>query len=157
MQLVEEFRRLPAYDLTIVGGGKLQAEVRRAAAGCSNIRVLGEQPRQAVIELFQQATAAVLPALGPETSPLAVVEAMACATPVVVREAGGSAESVEATGGGVVYRKSEELAPALRRIAEDPQWRESLATKARQGYLERYTPAVHLRRYLGIIRSLQAF
>ena len=127
LDLAEQFRHLPQYDLTIAGDGELRDVLRRDFGDCEHIHLPGTVPQQRVVELYQQATALILPCIGPEVFPLVVLEAMACGTPVIVREAGGSAEAVDATGGGVVYRAPEELRKAVQRMAGDRAWRDSLA------------------------------
>jgi glycosyltransferase involved in cell wall biosynthesis len=155
LDLAAQFRTLPQYDLTIAGEGELLETLRRSFGDCANIRLLGAVSAEQVVRLFQQATAMILPCVGPEVFPLVVLEALACGTPVIVREAGGSAEAVQATGGGVVYRTSNELRQAVQRIADDPAWRDSLASNAILGYQQRYTVSTHLTEYFRIIQAIQ--
>jgi hypothetical protein len=76
---------------------------------------------------------------------LSIVEAFACGTPAIVRDAGGCREPIDATGGGLVYRTSEELRAALSRLANEPALRERLALCAREGFLRLYTPQRHIK------------
>ena len=156
LDLAAEFRQLPEYDLTIAGNGESLDRLKQLVAGFPNIRVLGAVPWENLPSLYQQATATIVPSLGPEVFSLVVLESMACATPVVARDAGGCKEPVENTGGGVVYRNPAELRQALRRLASDRNWRDSLANNARQGYQRHYTIAAHLRRYFEIIAGISA-
>jgi glycosyltransferase involved in cell wall biosynthesis len=156
VELVDQFARFPQYDLTIAGDGELMKMLRRRIEDCPNICLAGSIPREQLLRLYQQATAVILPCVGPEVFPLVVLEAMACGTPVIVREAGGSAEAVRATGGGVMYHDRDGLCQAIRQMAANPAWRQSLAHKARVGYERYYTPEVHLRRYSELIGQIQA-
>jgi glycosyltransferase involved in cell wall biosynthesis len=155
LDLIEQFRELPEYDLAIAGDGELMDVMRQRTADCQNVRLLGRLTRDQAAQLYQQATAVILPCIGPEVFPLVVLEAMACGTPVIVREAGGSAEAVHATGGGVSYRTAEEFRQAVKRMAEDAAWRQDLSAKAHAGFEQRYTAAAHLQGYFGIIESIQ--
>jgi len=155
LELAEQFRMLPQYDLTIAGEGELLEVLRHDFADCAHIRLLGDVPPERVTQLFQQATAVIFPFVGPEVFPLVVLEAMACGAPVIVREAGGSAEAVHDTGGGVVYRTSNELRQAVQRMAEDQAWRDSLASKALIGHQQRYTAEVHMAEYHRLIQAIQ--
>jgi glycosyltransferase involved in cell wall biosynthesis len=156
LDLARQFRQWPQYDLTIAGDGELLDLLRHDFGGCSNIRLPGALPRELVLRLFQQATAMIMPCVGPEVFPLAILEAMACGTPVIVREAGGSAEAVKATDGGVVYGTDEELRQAVERMTGDPAWRDSLATSSRKGYEAQYSAQTHLKLYFEIIKDIQS-
>jgi glycosyltransferase involved in cell wall biosynthesis len=156
LELAAEFQQLPQYDLTIAGSGELLDLLRRQVSGCEHIRVLGRVPWEDLMPLYRRATATIVPSLGPEVFSLVVLESMACATPVIVRDAGGSTEPIEMTGGGVVYRDPAELRQALHRMAADSDWRASLARNARLGYQRHYSTAAHLRRYYEIIAGVNA-
>jgi glycosyltransferase involved in cell wall biosynthesis len=86
---------------------------------------------------------------------LNIVEAFACGTPAIVRDVGGAGESIDATGGGLIYRTSEELRGALARIAYEPGLRQALAGRARNGFLRLYTSARHVKTYLDLVGSIQ--
>jgi glycosyltransferase involved in cell wall biosynthesis len=104
--------------------------------------------------LYQDATAAILPSLVPETFSLCTVEAFACGTPVVLRDVDGARELIEATGGGLLYRSSEELRAALSRMAREAE-RSTLAKRARDGYLRLYTPERHVKNYLDLVNAIR--
>ena len=87
---------------------------------------------------------------------LSIVEAFACGTPAIVRDAGGCREPIDATGGGLVYRTSEELRAALSRLANEPALRERLALCAREGFLRLYTPQRHIENYLTYVAAIRA-
>src|SRR5262249_6260366 len=118
--LLEEFTALPDYDLDVVGEGELRAGLESRFAAHRNIRFLGRIPQADLGATYRSATALVFPSLAPETFGLSVVEAFACGTPAIVRDAGGCRETVDATGGGLVYRTGAELRTALARLAHEP-------------------------------------
>jgi len=153
--LVEQFQRLPEYDLSIAGDGDLLEHLRRRCGHLPHIRFLGSVPHAELAELYARATALIAPTIGAEVFSLNILESLACSTPVIVRHAGGSGEAIEATGGGVVYRTPAELTPIVHRMARDSVWRNSLGRLARQGYEERYTPEVHLENYLRIVEEIR--
>jgi glycosyltransferase involved in cell wall biosynthesis len=156
LDLVAEFTQLPEYDLVVAGDGELVHALHRLAADRPNIHLLGAVAWEDLPALYQRATATVVPSLGPEVFSLVVLESLACATPVIVRDAGGSTEPIETTRGGVVYRDLPEMRQALRRMAGDSNWRDALANNARQGYQRHYTTQAHLRRYFDIIAEVSA-
>ena len=154
--LLEEFASLPAYDLHVIGDGELRGKLERRFASCQHIRFLGQIPQAELVAAYQDATALIFPSLAPETFGLSIVEAFACGTPAIVRDAGGCREPIDATGGGLVYRTSEELRAALSRLADEPDFRERLGRCAREGFLRLYTPQRHLETYLAHIGAITA-
>jgi glycosyltransferase involved in cell wall biosynthesis len=155
VQLLEEFAGLPAYDLQIVGDGELRSKLERRFACCSNISFLGPKPQAELLSIYKNAAALILPSLVPETFALSIVEAFACSTPAIVRDVGGAGESIEATGGGLIYRTSEELRETLARVACEPGLREALAARARDGFLRLYTSGRHVKNYLALVDSIR--
>ena len=154
--LVEEFAALPGYELLVVGDGDLRPALERRYAGCANIRFAGRLPQADLAAAYRGATALVFPSLAPETFGLSVVEAFACGTPAIVRDAGGAGELVEDTGGGIVYRTGGELRQAVSRLAGDPALRDALGRRAREGFLRRYTVERHMDEYLGHVGAIRA-
>ena len=86
---------------------------------------------------------------------MSILESMSNGTPVIVREAGGSAESVETTGGGLVYRHTDELLPLLDRLAGDVSLRQCLGEKARRGVELHFTEERWMTDYLGLVDSIR--
>ncbi|MCW5659603.1 MAG: glycosyltransferase [Burkholderiaceae bacterium] len=87
-QLVEAVQRLgPRYHLLALGAGP------RPPAG-KQVHVLGFQPQAAQVARAMASVDAFVHAGDQETGGLAVLEAMACGTPVLVRDAGGLSEAV---------------------------------------------------------------
>ena len=153
--LLEQFSELPEYDLTVVGDGDLRQDLERQFAAYPNINFLGLIPQTELIALYRRATALVFPSLAPETFGLSIVEAFACGTPAIVRNAGGSRELVDATGGGIVYRTDAELLQALRQLAGDGGLRAQLALRARTGFEKLYTEQRHVDAYLSLVEGIQ--
>jgi glycosyltransferase involved in cell wall biosynthesis len=154
VQLLDEFTNLPHYDLRVIGDGELREELENRFAAYSHISFLGRVPQSALVGEYQAATALIFPPLAPETFGLSIVEAFACGTPVIVRDAGGCREPVEATGGGLIYRTPEELRAALSRLAQDRELRETLARRGREGFFRLYRLDCHLENYLRLVDSV---
>jgi glycosyltransferase involved in cell wall biosynthesis len=155
VQLLEEFADLPAYDLDVIGDGELRGELERRFINLPHIRFLGRVPQSELVTAYQAATALIFPSLAPETFGLSIVEAFACSTPAIVRDAGGCREPVDATGGGLIYQTSEELRAALSRLVHEPGLRETLARQAREGFLRLYTLQRHLDSYLALVSAIR--
>ena len=155
VQLLQEFAALSTFDLHVVGDGELRSQLQQRFAAYPNIRFLGRLPQAELVPAYQDAIALILPSLAPETFGLSVVEAFACGTPAIVRDAGGCREPVDATGGGLIYSTREELCAALSRLAYEPGLREALARKAREGFLRLYTLQHHIKGYLALVESIR--
>ena len=96
----------------------------------------------------------VSPTWGPEAFPLVNIEAMSCGIPVIARRTGGSAESIERTGGGLVYDEPEELLPLLDRIANEPALRRELSANAVEGYRNHFSETRWMEQYFELIRNV---
>ncbi len=155
VQLLAEFADLPGYDLHVVGDGELSSALQRGFAEFPHIRFLGRIRQAELIVEYQAATALIFPSLAPESFGLSIVEAFACGTPAIVRDAGGCREPVEATGGGIIYQTSEELRAALSRLVHEPGLRESLAKRAQEGFLRLYTQQRHVDSYLALVDEIR--
>ncbi len=155
-ELVATFMRHPEWELDMIGTGPLEATLRARAAASPNIRFTAMLPHESMPAMLAGATAFVLPCWGPEVFPLTVLEAMACGVPVVVRRAGGSAEAVEATGGGVVYDEPHDLAGVCRRLVADRAWRDDLAERARAGVAAQYEARHWFDGYFSLIDRVRA-
>lgn len=128
------------FDLryTIAGDGPdraaIEADIARLRLGqrASLVGSLGEGD---VLRLVQSADAFVLPSVGyGEAAPVAVMEAMACGTPVVCSIIGGTPELIRDGEDGFLVRQADVagLGAALRRLALDRGLRARLAHAARE-------------------------
>jgi spore coat protein SA len=153
-QMVEAFRQRPGYRLLVAGEGSLLSQLQSRFADCAHIRFLGALPHSVVSGLFRDAVAVISPTWGPEAFPLVNIEAMSCGTPVIARRAGGSAEAIERTGGGLVYDEPVELLPLVDRLAGDPALRRELAARASDGYQLHYSEERWMEHYFELIDRL---
>ena len=94
--IVEAFSRLPEQKLVIIGDGSEADKIRKKAS--KNIEFLGFQPNDVLKQHMQKAKAFVFAAV--EDFGIIPIEAMACGTPVIALDKGGTAETVlpEKTG-----------------------------------------------------------
>ena len=122
---VRAIRRGPAVAqmrLVIVGDGPLKARVEKVldAAGMRHLAWLPGE-RDDVPEILRGLDCFVLPSLAEGISNT-ILEAMACAIPVVATRVGGNPELVEdgMTGRLVAAANAESMATALLRYCDDP-------------------------------------
>ncbi len=130
----------------IVGDGPQQEHVAQliAASGLQNTQMLDRVPAEEVPSLLRSARVVVLPSVSHENAPLAALEALAAARPLLVTDRGGLPELVDG-GGGLVCkaRDPDDLGRALRRMMDDPGFcqeagRAGAATAEREFLPERH-------------------
>jgi glycosyltransferase involved in cell wall biosynthesis len=92
-----------------------------------------------LLKLQQQADLFCLPSYG-DAAPWAVLEAMACGTPVLASRVGGIPDMLDEGRAGVLISHGDPrtLGGAIRTLLEDPARRASLATAASERCRERY-------------------
>lgn len=84
-------------------------------------------------------------------------EAMAAARPVVGYDSGGTPELVEDGVTGLLYRGgAEELAAAMARLADDPEWSRELGLAAWERARREYTTEAYAARVLEVFRDTLA-
>jgi glycosyltransferase involved in cell wall biosynthesis len=99
--LVEAFRKMPEYELVVVGDGPERAALEKNLP--RNVSLLGRQPQSSVIQLLQEARALVFAA--EEDFGIAPVEAQSVGTPVIAFGRGGAEETVRHLKTGVLFAR----------------------------------------------------
>jgi len=87
-----------------------------------------------------------------ETAPLVIDEALACGTPVVVRDSGGAAESVKDGYTGIVCKSTDQLRLAVSRLYSDDSMRLRMSELAQHDQSHRLANVVGI--YAGIYSEL---
>ena len=128
--------------LLIAGEGRLKNRLRSLATelGIDNeTEFLGAVPHNKVPEILNRLSVFVSVS-DSESFGVAVVEASACAIPVIVSEAGGLPEVVKnnVTGFIVPRRNSQATAEAIIKLIEDAELREGMGTAGRNFVLQNY-------------------
>jgi glycosyltransferase involved in cell wall biosynthesis len=152
--LIPVFRRYEQAQLWVVGTGEYEAELRRMAAGSSNIQFLGHQSGDRLRMLFDGAVATIVPSLWYEVFGIVILESLARATPVIVRNIGGMSKIIEESGGGMTFDNDEQLLEAMDRLLADPHLRRRLGQQGHAAFHQRWTADVHVPLYLSLITRL---
>jgi len=156
--VIDAIATLPGVQLLIAGsGGERDALLARAAEhGVSDrVRLIGQQSHDDLAALYSCADVLVL-ASSHEGWPNVLLEAMACGTPVVATDVGGTAEIVMAPEAGLIIeqRTANAIAAALqtlfaapperaatRRYAEHYSWDET--SRGQERLFESLRPILH--------------
>ena len=107
------------------------------------VHLLGTVPREAVFKELVGSRGLLLPSLVPENSPLVAYEALACGTPILCSDTGGTRELVEDSGGGQVLS-----------IEDAGSWEKAIGALMDGSFAEISRRAVgYARSHLGIDKS----
>jgi glycosyltransferase involved in cell wall biosynthesis len=97
--VIEAFNELPDKNLIVIGSGPEKEKL--ISKGSSNIKIIGHQETEKLKVYMQKAKAFVFAA--EEDFGIIVVEAMACGTPVIAWNYGGTGESVIDGKTGILF------------------------------------------------------
>jgi len=141
--LLEAARRLPDVPFIVAGDGPQR--IVQSTAAPPNVTFVGHLDSTALEDLRATAVAIVSPSTWFENAPIAVLEAMRAARPVVATAIGGQPELL-AYGGGVLVEPGDVAAPAA---AVDRLWRDrteaaELGRQGRAALVARYGLQRHL-------------
>lgn len=117
LTLLEAMRHVRTdATLYIAGTGDLEAEAKAAVAeyGLANVRFLGHLGTADLIHLVQRAAFTVVPSEWYENYSMAVIESLACATPVIGASIGGIPEQIRDGWNGLLFPSGDALALAGR-------------------------------------------
>jgi glycosyltransferase involved in cell wall biosynthesis len=136
------------FECVLVGGGASREALERQIVEReldASVRLLGPQPRDTVLELVRDADVVVLPSIVTSSGkmegiPVALMEALACARPVVATRISGVPELVVdgETGLLVPQRDAPALADALARLHAEPELGARLGAAGRELVLREF-------------------
>jgi len=154
--LVRGLKKLPSdVDLVFAGGGgplehALNEYVARQALS-ERVRIMGSVSPGKWSQLFQQASAVVMPSLWNEPLGLAGIHAMAHGKPVIAFRGSGIDEWLEdgQTGVAIPFGERSAFMPAVAALLDDPKRLQTLGSQAYGRWKERFQPEHHLERLRG--------
>jgi len=154
--LLDAIRSLEAegatVELVLVGDGPMAEMLKHQAADLTHARFLGWLPNQEVRRVMRGALAICVPSVAARTGdseglPNVVLEAMACAVPVIGSDTAGIAEAVEHDRTGFLVPPADppSIAAAARRLLGDPELRRRMGLAARAAATERFSAVAQSR------------
>jgi glycosyltransferase involved in cell wall biosynthesis len=120
-------------------GAHVRDAIARGNGYSKSIKWEGSLPPEETADRMAQASIYVLPSVD-EPFSMSVLEAMAIGLPVVITESCGLADTVRASGCGIVVDHSQKsLTGAVRRLIEDPALRGKMGEAGRKAAQENFS------------------
>jgi glycosyltransferase involved in cell wall biosynthesis len=131
-----------AIPLKIAGDGPLDNLVKQRTSASTAVEWLGNCDRTTLTRLYQDAAFTLLPSECYENLPLAVVESLACGTPVIASALGSINEIISDGINGFRFRPGDEcdLADRIRSILTAPERLQVIRGSSRLFYEQNYSP-----------------
>ena len=117
----EVFKEHKDYVLLIIGTGVLEDQVKRQVESLGikdRVKFLGTQPRGKIVDFLNESNIFIMSSVT-EGFPKALLEAIACGTPVVVTDVGSCKEMAQNAGLIVRPGDAKALAEAITRLIND--------------------------------------
>lgn len=123
----------PEILAPVVGPERLVSEALLAAP-IGNVRAVGPQPHEVVLDAFRRCTVAVVPSLMHEAFGLVALEAMSAGRPVIASNIGGLPDIITDDEDGILVEPGdvEALRAALARVLADQRLRSRLSSAAKR-------------------------
>jgi len=159
--LLEAFavsRDRQGFRLHIVGEGSLRGELNGRVKDlglADRVSVPGFLPRSEVVSIRRNSAAIVIPSEWPENAPLTALESFALGVPVLASDAGGLPEIAGSESGSMIFKAGDinSLAGRMVSLWQNRPNLGEMKRKAREAYVSRFSPAVHIAQYLKIIHE----
>lgn len=127
------------FSLVVAGDGPLRPAVIEASQQSEGIQFVGFQTSDKVKELIKKAKAVIMPSVWYEGMPLALLETLACGTPVIISDLPPFLELIADRINGLVFRAGDPNDLA-QKVAEFESLTADVYANARRTYLDLYTP-----------------
>jgi glycosyltransferase involved in cell wall biosynthesis len=150
-----ELETVIAGDAATPAGEALRA--RLAAHPIPGVTLAGQLGEDEVLGLLQSSMLSVVPSLWYENTPNALLESLACGTPVIASDLGSLQEMLAGTGAGLLFPPGDAvaLAAALETAFTETDL-EDMGRRAHALALGRHSPDAHLTALLDLFAALRA-
>ncbi|MBP2027199.1 glycosyltransferase involved in cell wall biosynthesis [Acetoanaerobium pronyense] len=132
--LLEVAKELKDVQFVIAGGGELEEEVVKASQEASNIKFVGFQTGENLINLIGKAKLSVLPTQWYENCPMSILESFMLGTPVIGSEIGGVPELIRNEIDGFLFEPKDKngLKEAILKALRDDDLLKSMSKSAKE-------------------------
>jgi glycosyltransferase involved in cell wall biosynthesis len=118
------------------------------------VHFLGHQTGERLRALYAGARALIASSICYEVFPLVLLEAFQLGVPVIARRLGPYPETVEASGGGLLFQNRDELKAAIHTLATDKSKSDAMGTAAKRAFAAHWSEEVALKVYFDLIRKI---
>jgi glycosyltransferase involved in cell wall biosynthesis len=162
LHAAERLRDILAVQFVLIGGGIDVDGLRQMAheRRLPNVRFIGRQPAERMPYFFAWADALLVhlkrDPLFEITIPSKTIAYLACGRPIITCTTGDAADVVRDAGAGLVCAPEDPaaLAQAVRELMAMPvEQRDTLGQAGRQAYLQKYTRAVLVEKYVKLLEE----
>lgn len=138
--LIEAWQTLD-IPLKVIGTGNLLDDLRQRASHLPHVEFLGQMPYAQTVEVLRGARALMFPSEWYEGLGMTILEAYACAVPVIASRMGTMLNTVQDGRTGLHFepRDPADLAAKARQLWDDPALAATLGRQARQVFEAEYT------------------
>jgi glycosyltransferase involved in cell wall biosynthesis len=151
--LLSAWSYVTGLQLKIIGDGKLRSELEQYARESGvDAEFMGARSKDEVLSMVGSAALQVVPSEWYEGFPMVILEAYACATPVIASRIGSLAEIVHDGETGFHFEPGNptDLALKVNELTAKPDLASRLGMRAREIFMERYTPEQNFKQLMGI-------
>ncbi len=157
--LLRAMKNLPKeIELHIAGIGSCEKELKQYAKenGLSNIKFLGFLSREELIEEYKNAIALIVPSVWFEAFGMIIIEAFACATPVVAAKRGGIPELIEhnKTGFLIETENSEEIAKYIEILWNNREKAIEMGKTAKEIVKNKYNQDIYYEKLMKVYKEV---
>lgn len=144
------------YPLVITGPGYLREFVSRTTAKNDQIKYVGVQSKEEVLEWMKGAIALLFPSVWHECSPMSILEAYSCSLPVVCSRLGALPDMVshKKTGYIIPQTTAQSLSEALLWVERNKQYWLSLKKNMTKNIKPIYFQDLNYRTLIGIYKHV---
>ena len=156
VEVIERLNKKPDVAFTIVGGGKLVDEVKKASKKYKNLQYLGVLRGQKLMIEYDSADALILPSFG-EQCPLVILEAMARRCIILASDIAVMKEIITDGKNGFLFSPYDNM-DMMRKIMDAKlvtEQKSSAITNYNLNLLKmRFNPTVQIQKYINEYKSL---
>lgn len=150
--VIPVFSDFPDADLLIAGDGEFRTALEEMASGLGNVHFLGRLGLEDLQRAYRHSLALIVPSVCYETFGIILIEAFSQKTPVIARRLGPFPEIVERADAGALFDSREDLRAAMRKMIDDPAWRDARAGNGYRAFREEWTESAVIPRFLDVVR-----
>ncbi len=160
LTMLDAWEKLAGFkvELRIAGDGPLKQQVAERAAKIPGVKYLGKCDKEPLFQLMRNAAALMFPSEWYEGSPMAVIEALACGTPVIGGALGGLPGMLTEGLNGFIFESGNaaDMAACVQRAFNNPAKLAAMRLPARRSFEEHFNARDNLKMLLSIYQSVLA-